>query len=207
LQDPRLAESFDIGTVRVVPTRVRRPVASSERASDGEGSRMAIDPGVEQPARQMLDHAILHESEDLAALIRSVGDTTFAAVIDLCVLAAGYIAIDACGMRWPTKEMLNGIAQRAAHSVARPGVSEEEIFALLSRVAFSAEKPDDIVTARGAGPAPLLATASLLLAFCPQGMHWGQYLDQIWNAYDAADVIDKSVLPALMFQARTATSG
>jgi hypothetical protein len=32
--------------------------------------------------------------------------------------------------------------------------------------------------------------------------HWFEYLDQIWNAYNAADVVDKSVLPALMFRVR-----
>ena len=168
---------------------------------------MAIDPEIEQLTRQMLGHAIRHELEDLAALIHAVGDTAFGAVIDLCVLAAGYIAIDVSGMRWPTEEMMNGIAQQAAQSVTRLDVSEEEVFALLSRVAFGSEKPDDIVTVERVGSVPLYATANLLLTFCPQELDWWAYLDQIWNAYSAAEMIDKSVLPALMFQARKATSG
>jgi hypothetical protein len=172
---------------------------------------MAIDPKIEQLTRQMLGHAIRHELEDLAALIHAVGDATFVAVIDLCVLAAGYIAIDVSGMRWPTEEMMNRTAQHAAQSVAqsaaRPDVSEEEIFALLSRVAFGSGKPDDITTDEGIGPVPLYATASLLLTFCPRELDWREYLDRIWNAYNAAEMIDKSVLPALMVQARKAASG
>jgi hypothetical protein len=173
---------------------------------------MAIDPKIEQLTRQMLGHAIRHEPEDLAALIHAAlthaaGDTTFAAAIDLCVLAAGYIAIDVSGMRWPTEEMVNGIAQQAARSATRLDVSEEEIFALLSRVAFGSEKPDDIFTGEGVGPVPLYATANLLLTFCPRELDWQEYLGQIWNAYSAAEMIDKSVLPALIFRVRKEATG
>ena len=168
---------------------------------------MAIDPEIEQPTRQMLGHAIRHEIEDLAALIHAAGDTTFSAVIDLCVLAAGYIAIDASGMRWPTEEMMNRIAQHAAQAATRLDVSEEEIFALLSRVALGSEKPDDIFTDERVGPVPLYATANLLLTFCPRELDWWDYLDQIWNAYNAAEMIDKSVLPALMFRVRKEATG
>jgi hypothetical protein len=168
---------------------------------------MATDPKIEQLTRQMLGHAIRHELEDLAALIHAVGDTTFAAVIDLCTLAAGYIVIDASGMRWPPEETMNRIAQHAAQSVTRLDVSEEEIFALLSRVAFGSEKPDDIVADEGAGRVPLYATANLLLTFCPRELDWWEYLDQIWNAYNAAEMIDKSVLPALMLRVRKEATG
>jgi hypothetical protein len=168
---------------------------------------MAIDPKIEQLTRQMLGHAIRHELEDLTALIRAVGDTTFAAVIDLCVLAAAYIAIDVSGMRWPSEVVLRQIAHDASESATRLDISEEEILALLSRVTFGSEKLDDIFTIEGVGPVPLYATANLLLTFCPRELDWWEYLDQIWNAYSAAEMIDKSVLPALMFQARKATSG
>jgi hypothetical protein len=165
-----------------------------------------IDPKADQPARQMLAHAIRGDLHDLAAVIDAVGDTTFAAVVDLCVLAAAYIAIDVSDMRWPDDAMLRQIARDASEAATRLDISDEEIFALLSRVAFGAEKPGGIFTAGDAGPVPLYATASLLLTYCPQGMHWFEYLDQIWNAYNAADVIDVSVLPALMFQVRRAIS-
>ena len=40
------------------------------------------------------------------------------------------------------------------------------------------------------------------MAYCPRDMHWSEYYDQIWNAYNAAEMIDKLVLPALMFRVR-----
>ncbi len=163
---------------------------------------MAIDPETEQLARQMLGHAIRHEPDDLAALIRSAGDAAVTDVIGLCVLVAGYIAIDASGMRWPTEEAMTTMARQAAASQARLDAGEEEILALLSRAAFSSGKPEDILAGGGTGAAELYATASLLLSFRPEGMHWREYLDQVWNAYNAADMIAPSVLPALMFRAR-----
>jgi hypothetical protein len=159
-----------------------------------------VDPKAEQQARRMLAHAIRRDLDNLDAVIHDVGDTTFAAIVDLCVLAAAYSAIDASGLAWPSDVMLRQVADDASESAARLDISGEEIFALLSRVAFGSENPDDVFTVEGAGPAPLYATASLLLTYCPQGMDWPEYLDQIWNAYDAAEMIDKSVLPALMFR-------
>jgi hypothetical protein len=166
-----------------------------------------VDPKAERLARQMLAHAIRRDRGDLGAVIHDVGDTAFAAIVDLCVLAAAYIAIDASGMAWPSDVMLRQVADDASESATRLDISGEEIFALLSRVAFGSEKLDDIFPVQGAGPAPLYATASLLLTYCPQGMDWPDYLDQIWNAYSAAEMIDKSVLPALMFRARKVASG
>ena len=162
---------------------------------------MPIDPKIEQPTRQMLAHAIKHELDDLAALIHAVGDKTFLSAIDLCVFAAGYIAIDVC-QRWPTEADLREIARVSAQSETHLDISEEEIYALLSRVALGSEKLDDIFTVEGVGPVPLYATANLLLTFFPKGEHWFEYLDQIWNAADTAERTSLKVLPALMLRAR-----
>ena len=42
----------------------------------------------------------------------------------------------------------------------------------------------------------------LLLAFFPEGKHWFEYLDLIWNAAEVADRIGADVLPALMLRVR-----
>ena len=44
---------------------------------------------------------------------------------------------------------------------------------------------------------PVLITASMLFAFCPQSQGWETYLDQIWSAYEIAQNVELSVLPAL----------
>jgi hypothetical protein len=166
-----------------------------------------VDPTAEQPTRQMLTLAIRRDLDDLAAVIRASGEAALAAAADLCAAIAAYIAIEASGMSWPSEEALRQIARNAAESAARLDVSGEEILALLSRVAFGSETLDDISAVGSASPAPLFAAASLLVAYCPRDMHWSEYYDQIWNAYNAAEMIDKRVLPALMFRVRKEGTG
>lgn len=49
---------------------------------------------------------------------------------------------------------------------------------------------------------PLLVTGSPLFRFRPEGMDWWNYLDQIWSAYEKAETVDVSVLPALQVRAK-----
>jgi hypothetical protein len=41
-----------------------------------------------------------------------------------------------------------------------------------------------------------------LFIFRPKGGKWWDYLDQIWSAYETAETVDVSVLPALQVRAR-----
>jgi hypothetical protein len=49
------------------------------RTSAGRTSSMLIDQKAEQPARTMLGHAIRHELDELAGVIRTLGDEKLAA--------------------------------------------------------------------------------------------------------------------------------
>jgi hypothetical protein len=49
---------------------------------------------------------------------------------------------------------------------------------------------------------PVLITGSMLLRFCPRGIEWFDYLDRIWNAYEAVDNLDRLALPALQVRTR-----
>ena len=111
-----------------------------------------VDPTAEQPTRQMLTLAIRRDLDDLAAVIRASDEAALAAAADLCAAIAAYIAIEASGMSWPSEEALRQIARNAAESATRLDVSGEEILALLSRVAFGSEKPDDISAVGSAEP-------------------------------------------------------
>jgi hypothetical protein len=167
---------------------------------------MGIDRKVEQATRTMLGHAIRHELDDLAALIKTAGNETFVSSIPLCVFASAYIAIDVCE-RWPTEVDLREIAKHAAQSVTRLDVTEQEIYEYLSRVALGSEKLDNVFSVEGIAMVPLYATANLLLTFGPQDKDWWEYLDQIWDAADTADRTSLTVLPALMIRARKANAG
>jgi hypothetical protein len=96
---------------------------------------MGIDPKIEQPARKLLGHAIRHELDDLAASVQSQGPDALSGGISVCLLASAYIAIDV-SERSPTDADLKEIAKSAAESVTRLDITEQEIYAYLSRVAL-----------------------------------------------------------------------
>lgn len=162
---------------------------------------MRIDPKAEQPTRKMLGHAIRHELDDLAALVQAEGSDALLASTPLCLLASAYVAIDVSD-RWPTEADLREIARDAAQAVTRLDITEPEIYEYLSRVALGQEKLDDVFSVEGLATVPLFATANLLLTFCPRDKQWWEYLDQIWDAAEAAERTSLTVLPALMLRAR-----
>ena len=167
---------------------------------------MGIDPKIEQPTRKMLGHAIRHELDDLAAFVRAEGAEALLGCIPLCLFASAYIAIDVAD-RWPTEADLHKVAKNASESATELDISEQEIYEYLSRVALGSEKLDDIFSIEGLATIPLYATANLLLTFAPREQHWWEYLDQIWDAAEAAESIKLTVLPALMLRARQESAG
>ena len=162
---------------------------------------MGIDPKIEQPTRKLLGHAIRRELDDLAAQAQAEGTETLMGAIPLCLLASAYIAIDVSG-RWPTDADLRKIAANASKSATGLDISEQEIYEYLSRVALGQEKLDDVFAVEALATIPLYATANLLLTFAPRGKHWWEYLDQIWDAAEAAERTSLTVLPALLLRAR-----
>ncbi len=166
---------------------------------------MGINRKVEQATRTMLGHAIRHELDELAAVMRTVGNETFVGSIPLCLFASAYIAIDVCE-RWPTDADVREIAKNAAESVTRLDISEQEIYEYLSRVALGSEKLDDVFSTEGIATLPLYTTANLLLTFCPDEKDWWEYVDQIWDAAEAAERTSLTLLPALMLRAHKETA-
>lgn len=162
---------------------------------------MRIDPQVEKPTRKMLGHAIRHELDELAVMILDVGNDVFFGSIPLCLLASAYIAIDVNG-HWPADADLREIAKTVWESEDRLDISKQRVYEYLSRVTFGSEKVEDVFASEGIVTIPVYATANLLVAFCPSEKHWWEYLDQIWDAVEAADSTPVSVLPALMLRAR-----
>jgi hypothetical protein len=162
---------------------------------------MGIDPKVEQSTRKMLGHAIRHELDDLAAVVRAMGSEALVRSLPLCLFASAYIALDVSD-RWPTDDDLREIAKHASESATELDITEQEIYEYLSRVALGPEKLDDVFSDEGLATIPLFATANLLLTFSPGEKHWWEYLDQIWDAAEAAERTSLTVLPALMLRAR-----
>ena len=150
----------------------------------------------------MLGHAIRGELQELAMAIQAAGNETYRQSIALCLLAAGYVAVDVC-KRWPTNADIREIARNASEAEDRLDLTESDFYDFLSGSVFG-DQPLDLAlgTAEAAMTLPVLLTGSLLLTFRPRPQKWWDYLDTIENALDVAAGIDASVLPALTLLTR-----
>jgi hypothetical protein len=161
-----------------------------------------IDPRVEKPTRDMLGHAIRGELPELAALIESVGGEQYRHVLGLCLTAAAYIAVDVSG-RWPTDADVREIARLVAERETEVQLDQTDVYDYLSRAVLNFQPlPEALGDDLAAATLPVLITGSMLFIFRPKGGKWWDYLDQIWSAYETAETVDVSVLPALQVRAR-----
>lgn len=161
-----------------------------------------IDPKVEEPTRKMLGHAIRGETQDLSALILSVGTQRYRRVIELCLLASAYIAADASG-RWPTGADVREIARLVHERGIAIKLDQDDVYDYLSGAALGFQSlPEALHSDMAAAILPVLVTGNMLFTFRPDGQKWWDYLDQIWGAYEKAEAVDVSVLPALQVRAK-----
>lgn len=160
-----------------------------------------IDPRVEEPTRDMLGHAIRGEMQGLAALIQSASEQ-YRQVLGLCLIAAAYVAVDVSG-RWPTDADVREIARVVAERETQVQLDQADVYGYLSGAALGFKSlPEALGGDVAAATLPVLITGSMLFTFKPRGQEWWDYLDQIWHAYETADSVDASVLPALQVRVR-----
>ena len=160
-----------------------------------------IDPRTEEPAREMLGHAIRGELQDLAALMQSAGGERYRQVLGLCLTAAAYVAVDVSG-RWPTDADVKEIARLVSERGTEIKLDQADVYSYLSGAALGFQPlPEVFNDDTAAATLPVLVTGSLLFTFRPEGQNWWDYLDQIWSAYETAETVNISVLPALQVRA------
>jgi hypothetical protein len=161
---------------------------------------MPVEPKTEEPTREMLSHAIRGEIPELGAAVKAAGTDVYLVSVVLCIIAAGYLAIDVSA-RWPTDADVREIARHTATTTTHFELSQQDVYEYISRAALGGELIDDVFPeVEAAFLLPVLITGRLLVAFCPKDKEWWEYLDTIWNAVNAAEVTDLSVLPALMLR-------
>jgi hypothetical protein len=160
-----------------------------------------IDPQVEEPTRVMLAHAIGGELPELTAAIESAAGR-YRRMLGLFLTAAAYIVVDVSG-RWPTDADVREIARFTAQHPASVQLDETDVYDYLSGAALGFRP---LPEALGHNPAtaalPVLITGSMLFTFRPKGRRWWDYWKQIWRAYETAEGLDVSVLPALQVRSR-----
>jgi hypothetical protein len=166
---------------------------------------MSIDPDVEGPTRDLFGHVIRGESQQVAKLVQSLGEQRFAQCLSLCLRIAGYIAIDVSGYQWPASADLREIAQRMVAVDSGFKLAESDVYDYLSRAALGFEPLTDVFPDNEqAASVPLLATATLLVAYRPGSKHWWEYLDVIEGALEEAAPLSRAAFPAALLLSRRA---
>lgn len=165
---------------------------------------MRIDVNIESSTRTMLDHAMRGELEVLPGLFEALGDASRRKqCLELCVLVAGYIAVDVAGGRWPSESNLRKIAANAVKVETRLNLTESGVYDYLARVVGRSEPPNQVFTdGNDAIFAPILITASLLLTFHPREKKIWEYLDEIEQATEAAAALSPAVYPAVILRSQ-----
>ncbi len=165
---------------------------------------MRLDPKLEKPTRDLLSHVIRGEWEEFGKVATAIPEERLAECVSLCLRIAGYIAIDVCGQVWPSEADLREIAQRmASMEDMEYDLNEEDIFACLSRSALGFEPLIDVFTdTQKMVGVPFTATATLLVAYRPDGTDWWDYLEQIEQALEIATDLPEAVVPALLLLTR-----
>ena len=164
---------------------------------------MQIDPRIEEPTREMLGHAIRGELPALEAQIDAVGDETYAASIALCMIAAGYIAVDVSA-GWPTEADVREIARHTAATSRKYELREQDVYDYLSRGALGFQPiPEVFPDPEQDYTLPVLITAQMLVAFRLGDGHdfWGTSTPFGMQS-KRQNSTDLSLLPALMLRSR-----
>lgn len=162
-----------------------------------------IDPNIEKPTRDLLAHAMRGELEDMGRLVYTLGDQRYLECITLCITIAGYLGID-IAERWPTEADLREIARHAAETATNHRLDPTTVFDFLSRIVFGTEKLDQVFPDIAVSTTlPILATARVLISFCPRDKEWWEYLETIEESTEQAAALQHTVLPALMFRVRS----
>jgi hypothetical protein len=162
---------------------------------------MIIDPRIEEPTRTMLGQAIRGELGELDKMLDTLGEELYAMALAYCIMAASYIAIDLSG-RWPTDTDIRTIAKHLSAVSDDYALREQDVYDYISRMALRGEMMNHVFPGGDVDiRLPVLITAQLLLSYRhPNDMDLWEYLDTIWNALNAAEHADMSLLPAMLIR-------
>ena len=164
---------------------------------------MRIDPKVEDPARDLLGHAIRGEWDDLASVAEDIGEQRLLECLSLCLRIAGYIAVDISGHAWPTEADVRDIARRAAAAGLGFDLTEDDAHAYLARAALGFEPLAEVFPDRQSlVSATVFTTAALLVSYRRRGTDWWDYLNTIETALETAAPLSEDVEPAVLLLSR-----
>lgn len=166
---------------------------------------MRIEAKVEQSTRDLLNHAMKGELEELPRVIGAINDDRrVRESLELCVLIAGYVTIDVCGSEWPSEKSLRTISANLVKAETRFMLKDTEVYEFLARNALRFEPLRDVFsTPDDASLTPFLITASMLVTYGPAEKGVWEYLDEIEEALELAGGVKPSAYPAMILMARS----
>lgn len=165
---------------------------------------MVIDPKVEEPTRNLLEHAIRGELDELTQLLTELGSERTVGCLILCLRVSGYVVIDISGHKWPSEADLREIAQRMAAVDLDFNLEEPDVYDFLARSAIGFEPLFDVFPDKEgkAVMVPILTTAALLASYRRSPRHWWEYLDVIEQALEQAAPLPEETVPAVLLWSR-----
>jgi len=123
----------------------------------------------------------------------------------VCIAAAGYAAINACGREWPNDSNMSIMVREATMSdnARKLGFTEQEVYDFVARVSLLLEPVNEVFPEpERMTVLPFYITAHLLISIHPAGIKWWDYLDQIEAMFEISEAADLDLTPAMMLRAR-----
>lgn len=168
---------------------------------------MVIEEKIDRAARDLFEHAIRGELDKIPPVLLSLDDADRLGCLELCVLTAGYVAVDVCGMQWPSEPAVRRIADNLASAKVDVDLDSADVYAYLNRVVIGFEKTDQAFSdPESALLTTILVTGNLLFVFCPDGKTVWEYLNEIEAAIETAASVERYVLPAMIYRSRIPVS-
>lgn len=174
-------------------------------AQEGEGVIVRVNAKVERALREALGNVPRVAEDEITAPLAALDDGERTEALALAAIITGYVAVDTCGMQWPTQSSVQRIARALATTgttARRLRLGTEEIRAYLSRTVLGPEPMADVIPDEPRFTRlPVIVAEGALAVYCPKGIGMRDYLDQIESAIEVAAGLDPAVLPAAVMRA------
>jgi len=173
--------------------------------AEGEEVIPQINSKVEKALREAMSHVARAEADQIESSLAVLDDTERAMALGIALIITCYVAVDACGAKWPNDVTVREIAEHLAGTgttAKRLRLDAGEIYAYLSRAVFGPERVEDVIIDESAFTRlPIIVAERALVVYSPKDMGVWDYLDRIESAIETASALDSSVLPAAVVRA------
>lgn len=164
-----------------------------------------INAKAETALRQALTSVARFGEDQIEPCLASLDDRERAEALSLAVIITGYVAVDACGTKWPNQASARQIAEDLATTgtVARQlQLDPEKIYQYLSRAVLGSERLQDVIPDEPDFTRfPVVLAERALAVYCPKQMKVWDYLDHIESAIEVASALTPAVLNAAVLRA------